>query len=175
MFIFLLVLHILVAGLLVVSILLQSGQAGGLSGAFGGGGGGGAGNQSLFGGRGAATFLTRATTYLGAGFLVLSFALALVQAHRGGAGAGTRNIIQEALQPTQAPAGPGGAEGMMPGGGQPMPDAAPAGEVPAGDVPEGLLPPSGAGTQTQPLPGEESQAEPTPAAPAGGEGGSGGE
>ena len=39
MFVVLIIIHVLVAGLLVLSILLQSGQSGGLSGAFGGGGG----------------------------------------------------------------------------------------------------------------------------------------
>ncbi len=98
MFAVLLILHVLVAFFLVISILLQSGQGGGLSGAFGGGGG----NQSLFGGRGASGFLSRATTYLGASFLVLSFLLAFVQAHRSGATRASRNIIQETIPPSRS-------------------------------------------------------------------------
>jgi preprotein translocase subunit SecG len=108
MFTILLFLHILVAVFLVVVILLQSGQGAAISSAFGGGGGG---NQTLFGGRGAASFLTRATTYLGAGFLVLSFALAYVQAHQHATGATGRNIIQENLRPSQQAAPSQGAEG----------------------------------------------------------------
>jgi len=100
----LLILHILVALFMVVAILLQSGQAGGLSGAFGGGG-----SQTLFGGRGAATFLSKATAYLGAAFLLLSLLLAFAQAHRSsGPRVEGRNVVREALPPApQAPAGSG--------------------------------------------------------------------
>ncbi len=149
MFILLLILHILVALLLVLSIMLQTGQAGGLSGAFGGGGGGG-GAQSLFGGRGASDFLSKATTYLGAGFIVLSFVLAFAQAHRGGATTG-RNIIRDvydspgqtetAAPAATAPAGAGGGELLptetpAPAGGEggdlmPAETSAPAGDTPA--------------------------------------------
>ena len=155
MFTILLILHIIVAGLLVLSILLQSGQAGGLSGAFGGGGG----SQTLFGGRGASTFLTKATAYLAAGFLVVSFLLAFVQTHRSTAqSVGGRNIIRQELAPSQEaappPAMPPGASGLpqaAPGDGAipvpstpgrdagtsepvpvPVPDTSPAGD-PAGD------------------------------------------
>ena len=114
MFTILLLLHILVAVLLVIAILLQTGQGGTLSGAFGGGGG----NQTLFGGRGAATFLTRATTYLGAGFLLISLVLAYVQAHQTAPQRAARNIIQENLPRTPAAQPPAGE-----GGGTPTPEA----------------------------------------------------
>ena len=154
MFVLFLIIHILVAVVLVISIMLQSGQAGGLSGAFGGGGGGG--NQTLFGGRGAATFLSKATTYLGAAFIVLSFMLALIQAHRTGGVTEGRNIIQESL-PAAGPAPAAGegipaSEGALPtdvesgapsgGEGQTLPetDAPPApapSEQPTGEDPSG--------------------------------------
>ncbi len=142
MFAILLIVHMLVALFLVLAILLQSGQGGGLSGAFGGGGGGQGGNQSLFGGRGAATFLTKATAYLGAGFLVISFLLAYVQSHRG-VTAGGRNIIQQELAPeTQAPpAGPPpgapGSDAGLPGadGGLIVPEGTPAEGGPVGETP----------------------------------------
>jgi preprotein translocase subunit SecG len=53
-------LHILACVSLMVAILLQSGKGGGLAGTFGAGS-----SQTLFGGRGAATFLSRARRDLG--------------------------------------------------------------------------------------------------------------
>jgi len=126
MFTLLLIIHLLVAIALVVSILLQRGEAGGLSGAFGGGGG----SQTLFGGRGAASFLSKATAYLGGAFLVISFALALVQAHRTGTTSEGRNIIQESMPPAPAtPAGTGARPGAAtPGQPQSQPPSQPAEE-----------------------------------------------
>ncbi len=124
MFTVLLILHIIVSGLLVLSILLQSGQAGGLSGAFGGGGG----TQTLFGGRGASTFLSKATAYLAGGFLVICFLLAFVQAHRSaGEAGGGRNIIRQELAPAQEAQPPSGQQvpAGAPGGTETMPQNVP--------------------------------------------------
>src|SRR5882672_5222302 len=71
-------LHIGVCIALMASILLQSGKGGGLAGAFGAGS-----SQTLFGGRGAASFLSRATTVLSVVFFVTSLTLGL-SASRGG-------------------------------------------------------------------------------------------
>jgi preprotein translocase subunit SecG len=155
MFTLLIIIHVVVSIVLIISILLQSGQAGGLSGAFGGGGG----NQTLFGGRGAATFLTKATTYLGAAFMAVSFLLAMVQAHRGQPASEGRNLIQDAMQPAaSAPAEPG--VGETPAGSQEIPVGtgseaapllpaegveAPAAETPA-EVPAGTPPGEPAGS-----------------------------
>lgn len=65
---FLLLLHILVCIFLVIVILLQSSKGSGLAGAFGGMGGAGA----IFGGRGAATFLSKLTTVLAVLFMLSS-------------------------------------------------------------------------------------------------------
>ena len=73
---FILGVHLIVCVGLVLTVLLQSGKGGGLAGAFGGGGGAG---QTLFGGRGAATFLSKATTVLGISFMTTSLVLALMQ------------------------------------------------------------------------------------------------
>ena len=73
MFAVLLALHILICLVLVIAILIQSGRGGGLVSAFGTSGG-----NAIFGGRGAATFLSKATTILGAGFMVTSLLLALL-------------------------------------------------------------------------------------------------
>jgi len=91
-----LVLHILVCFSLILVVLLQSGKGGGLSGAFGGMGGSG---QALFGGRGAATFLSKATTVLGVTFMTTSLILALM-----GGGRGTpRSILRQSPEPGTAP------------------------------------------------------------------------
>ena len=76
-----LVLHLLICVVLILVVLLQSGKGGGLAGAFGGMGGAG---QTLFGGRGAATFLSKATTVLGIAFMATSLVLALMAGARGG-------------------------------------------------------------------------------------------
>jgi preprotein translocase subunit SecG len=63
------VLHILISIFLVVVVLLQSSKGAGLAGAFGGGGMGG-GMGAVFGGRGAAPFLSKATTVLAIAFML---------------------------------------------------------------------------------------------------------
>jgi len=57
---------------LIVVVLLQSGKAADLAGAFGG-----AGSQTAFGPRGAATVLSQATTWCAVMFMVCAMALAL--------------------------------------------------------------------------------------------------
>ncbi len=68
---FLLVIHVIVSLSLVITVLLQSSKGEGLAGAFGGGGLSGA----VFGGRGAATFLSKATTFLAVGYMATSIIL----------------------------------------------------------------------------------------------------
>jgi preprotein translocase subunit SecG len=75
---FLIVIYVIVAFLLVLAILMQSSKGGGLSGSFGGVGG-----SALFGGRGAATFLSKVTTGLAVAFMVISILIGLVSAPRG--------------------------------------------------------------------------------------------
>lgn len=70
--------HILVCIVLIIVVLMQSSKGGGLAGAFGGGG-----DQTVFGGRETATFLSKATTYLAVGFMVLSLSLAFLASKRG--------------------------------------------------------------------------------------------
>ncbi|HTV59365.1 MAG TPA: preprotein translocase subunit SecG [Verrucomicrobiae bacterium] len=68
-------LHIVVCFVLVIVIMLQSGSAADLAGAFGG-----AGSQTAFGPRGAATFLSRATTWCAIVFMMTSLALSVKRA-----------------------------------------------------------------------------------------------
>src|ERR1700693_5056288 len=70
----LVMLHVLICGLLIIVVLLQSGEAADLAGAFGG-----AGSQTAFGPRGAATFLSKATTWCAIMFMLTSMALTMHQ------------------------------------------------------------------------------------------------
>jgi preprotein translocase subunit SecG len=68
-------LHVLVCFVLVIVIMLQSGNAADLAGAFGG-----AGSQTAFGPRGAASFLSRATTWCAIVFMMTSLTLSVKRA-----------------------------------------------------------------------------------------------
>ena len=72
---FLIFIHVVVSITLVVSVLLQSSKGGGLAGTFGGSGISG----GVFGGRGAAPFLTKATTVCAVLFMVTSLSLNFVR------------------------------------------------------------------------------------------------
>jgi preprotein translocase subunit SecG len=73
---FFLAIHIIAAFFLIIVILLQQTKGGGLASVFGGGGG------SMFGGRGAAPFLTKTTVILGVIFVVTSLSLTFMSARR---------------------------------------------------------------------------------------------
>jgi preprotein translocase subunit SecG len=74
LFTLLITIHIVVCISLIIVVLLQSAKGEGLAGAFGGGGISGA----VFGGRGAATFLSKATTYLAIAFMLSCLGLTFV-------------------------------------------------------------------------------------------------
>ena len=83
---------------LIIVVLLQSGKAADLAGAFGG-----AGSQTAFGPRGAATVLSQATTWCAVMFMVCAMALAL-RSERG-AGPGS-SVIYNSSKPASKPAAP---------------------------------------------------------------------
>ena len=83
MVILLTVIHVLVCFFLVVVVLLQSGKAADLAGAFGG-----MGSQTAFGPRGSATILSKATTIAAVLFMLTSISLSIA-ATRQGAGSST--------------------------------------------------------------------------------------
>jgi preprotein translocase subunit SecG len=72
--------HVLVCLFLVIVVLLQSGKAADLAGAFGG-----MGSQTVFGPRGSATVLSKATTIAAALFMVTSLSLSIMATRGGGA------------------------------------------------------------------------------------------
>lgn len=75
---FLTVLYVIVATVMVLAILLQSGKGGGLGAALGGGA-----SQSVFGGSGGADFMSRLTQVCAGLFMVLAMYLAYASAHSG--------------------------------------------------------------------------------------------
>lgn len=83
MTIILTIIHVIVCFFLIVVVLLQSGKAADLAGAFGG-----MGSQTAFGPRGSATLLSKATTLAAAIFMVTSLSLAIL-ATRGAASSGS--------------------------------------------------------------------------------------
>jgi preprotein translocase subunit SecG len=80
MVILLTVVHYIVCIFLIIVVLLQSGKAADLAGAFGG-----MGSQTVFGPRGSATVLSKATTIAAVLFMVTSLSLSIAST-RGGKG-----------------------------------------------------------------------------------------
>jgi preprotein translocase subunit SecG len=112
MVIVLTILHVIICVFLVIVVLLQSGKAADLAGAFGG-----MGSQTAFGPRGGATLLSRATTVAAAMFMVTSLGLAIM-ATRGGGGPGTKSVLEQTkdLPKKNAPTVPSGAGTGIPNG-----------------------------------------------------------
>jgi preprotein translocase subunit SecG len=75
--------HIIVCFILIVAVLLQSGKSADLAGAFGG-----AGSQTVFGPRGAATILSKATTICAILFMLTSMGLWILSAK------GTKSVVK---------------------------------------------------------------------------------
>lgn len=74
-YLFVVSVHVVLCILLVLVILLQPGKGGDVGAAFGGGGGGGGGGGQVFGPRGPAGLLARATTGVAVAFMVTSITL----------------------------------------------------------------------------------------------------
>jgi preprotein translocase subunit SecG len=147
-FFVLVTLHVLICGLLIVVVLLQSGEAADLAGAFGG-----AGSQTAFGPRGATTFLSRATTWCAVMFMLTSMALTMHQ-NTISSPAGSSVLQQFSKEPKKtAPVAP--AAPAAPAQSAPASQPAPAAPAPATPAPS-------AGTPAPAAPA----ATPAPAAPA---------
>ena len=93
------VVHVLVCIFLIIVVLLQSGKAADLAGAFGG-----MGSQTAFGPRGSATLLSKATTISAIIFMITSMALSIL-ATRGSSVTGN-SILNRKPVTTSAPAAP---------------------------------------------------------------------
>ena len=90
--------HVLVCFFLIVVVLLQSGKAADLAGAFGG-----MGSQTAFGPRGSATVLSKATTIAAVVFMITSLTLAIL-ATRGAASTNGSILNREKAPVKSAPA-----------------------------------------------------------------------
>ena len=106
MIIFLTIVHVVVCLFLIIVVLLQSGKAADLAGAFGG-----MGSQTAFGPRGAATLLSKSTTGAAILFMVTSITLGIMQGNRGGV-AGQSVIERTGQTEGEAPA-PAPAAGVQ--------------------------------------------------------------
>jgi len=126
--------HVVVALILILVVLLQTGKRADLAGAFGGGG-----SQTAFGTRGAATFLSKLTTTAAILFMLTSLGLSLVSVRSQGSGG--------SVLPDDAP-----ADASAPF--VPVPTAPDGGSAPA-------LPPQDGEGDADPAPGgsEEQPAE----------------
>jgi preprotein translocase subunit SecG len=103
---------------LIIVVLLQSGKAADLAGAFGG-----AGSQTAFGPRGAATVLSQATTWCAVMFMVCAMALALHSDRSAGQG---NSVIYNTSKPATKPApAPATTPGKTPAQAPPAQPAAP--------------------------------------------------
>ena len=114
-----LIFHVLIAIALVVLVLLQHGKGADAGAAFGSGA-----SSTVFGARGAASFLSRVTGMLAAGFFLTSLTLAMLAARD----AGPQSVVDEASE--SAPQ----AESETPPGGAPGDGDEPANET-SGDAP----------------------------------------
>src|SRR6185503_12532537 len=141
----LIILHVIVCIVLIFVVLLQSGKAADLAGAFGGGG-----SQTALGSRGAVTFLAKATTFCAIAFMLTSLGLALYGSK--GSGSVLESVPVESPAPVPAApattpaasATPGAANGESAPAAPAAGDTAPAG---GGDAakPAGGSKPSGGG------------------------------
>ena len=114
------IVHVIVCLFLVIVVLLQSGKAADLAGAFGG-----MGSQTAFGPRGSATVLSKATTIAAAMFMVTSLSLSILYTRLGRA---SGSSVFDHTTPASSPPYP--ARKLPPKGGQgpvvPVPSPAPA-------------------------------------------------
>ena len=108
--IFLTVIHVLVCVFLIIVVLLQSGKAADLAGAFGG-----MGSQTAFGPRGSATLLSKATTISAVVFMCTSLSLSILATRSAG---GLGNTVLERKTPAKQSLPPGANPPPAPGASQ---------------------------------------------------------
>lgn len=95
---FILTLHFVICVFLIIVILLQAGKGADMGAAFGAGS-----SQTLFGARGAATFLQKITSIAAILFLVTSISLAAINKNRSIVGGG-KSVVDGAKSPaTEVP------------------------------------------------------------------------
>jgi preprotein translocase subunit SecG len=97
--------HIIVCLFIIIVVLLQSGKSGDISAAFGG-----QGSQTAFGPRGAASALSKATTWSAVAFMITSITLSVYATKRGGPSSVLQGLKSQPVKtqpaPTPTPATP---------------------------------------------------------------------
>ncbi|SRR5260221_7713117 len=129
---------------LIIVVLLQSGKAADIAGAFGG-----AGSQTAFGPRGAATVLSRATTWCAIMFMVCAMALVL-HTDKGVEQGGS--VLEKFSKPAPKPAVPPA-----------KPQTTPQSSTPQSSTPQSSTPQSSAPTSSAPAPATQQPAQQPPA------------
>jgi preprotein translocase subunit SecG len=137
MLILLTIIHVIVCIFLIIVVLLQSGKAADLAGAFGG-----MGSQTAFGPRGSATLLSQATTGAAIVFMITSLSLSILESRSAG---GAKTVLDTPTSTQTAPAKP----------------AAPA-KGPTIQFPGGKPAPLSVPTQPQGQPAPAAPAQPAP-------------
>jgi len=103
------ILHIIVCLILILAVLLQSGKAADLAGAFGGGG-----SQTAFGGRGSVSLLSKVTTVAAILFMLTSLGLWIISGRQGSSVVGGEKApakaAEKAAQPAAKPSDKTGTE-----------------------------------------------------------------
>jgi preprotein translocase subunit SecG len=149
MYILFLLVHVVVCIFLIIVVLLQSGKAADLAGAFGG-----MGSQTAFGPRGSATLLSKATTISAVLFMVTSLSLSILATRNAGLGT---TVLEDQQQQQQKKGPVQSIPVQIPGQQQGQP-AGPPMRIPL--PPPGTPPPPGA--PGAPAPVQSAPAQPAP-------------
>jgi len=116
MYILLWIVHVLVCLFLIIVVLLQSGKAADLAGAFGG-----MGSQTAFGPRGSATLLSRATTISAILFMLTSLSLSIMATKNAGLGTSVLESTPRSGVPARSGPAPQAPAPQAPAGGTTAP------------------------------------------------------
>jgi preprotein translocase subunit SecG len=152
MYYLVLFIHVLVCIFLIIVVLLQSGKAADLAGAFGG-----MGSQTAFGPRGSATLLSKATTISAVLFMITSMSLSIMATKNAGLGA---TVLEERAPAKSVPVKTAPAQPAAPAAGQP-PATVPITVTPEGGKPQTMQVPV-----LPAPPAQQGKQAPAPPAPA---------
>lgn len=144
--------HVVVCIFLIIVVLLQSGKAADLAGAFGG-----MGSQTAFGPRGSATLLSKATTISAVLFMVTSLSLSILATRTAGLGTSVLEGAPAKSAPAQVPVS------------VPVQTQAPAPAAPGGMVPIQVKPQPGDKPGEMKIDLKDLELPPAPGAPPAGQ------
>ena len=109
------IVHVIVCLFLIIVVLLQSGKAADLAGAFGG-----MGSQTAFGPRGSATVLSKATTIAAGLFMVTSLSLSILATRNTGSTSTVLDKVKSETKQESKQAPPAPSVTITPEGGKPI-------------------------------------------------------